>query len=314
MSNPPNSPTFALPPFDHVKADVILRSSDGVDFRVFRLFLSLASPFFETLFDLPQPSEEANADMEIKDGLPVIPVSEGSKTLDSLLRFCYPCTLAGDPVIEDFREIINVLDAAKKYSLDAIQPAVCKSLFTPKILEAHSLRCFAIACRARMQEQCDLAAKYTLREPLIPGWFKEIELITSTELLSLLTYHRKCSSAVQTLKDDLSWIPAELQPRYGSSCRCSDKESWRSSGTPDWWKGFIVSTFLDLLDKPCAESIQSNVEQVKRTFFTTTSWGTPMRDCTLCREVAPDRLRELTVIFANKVEEVTSKVKLGLKL
>ncbi|KAI6016152.1 hypothetical protein PISMIDRAFT_685310 [Pisolithus microcarpus 441] len=314
MSHPPNSPTFALPPFDHVKADVILRSSDGVDFRVFRLFLSLASPFFETLFDLPQPSEEANVDMEIQDGLPVIPVSEGGKTLDSLLRFCYPCTLAEDPVIEDFREIINVLDAAKKYSLDAIQPAVCKSLFTPKILRANSLRCFAIACRARLQEQCILAAKCTLREPLVPGWFKEIELVTSTELLSLLTYHRKCSDAVQTLKDDLSWIPAELKPRYGSSCECPDGEFKKSSGTPDWWKSFLFSTFLDLLDKPCAESIQSNIEKVKRTLRNEgTPWAVSPRGCKLCREVAPDRLRELTIVFANKLEEVTSKVKLSLK-
>ncbi|KAI5992385.1 hypothetical protein F5J12DRAFT_897285 [Pisolithus orientalis] len=74
MSDSEDSPTVALPPFDHEKADVILRSSDGADFRVFRLFLSLASPFFETLFDLPQPSEETNTDMEIKDRLPVIPV------------------------------------------------------------------------------------------------------------------------------------------------------------------------------------------------------------------------------------------------
>ncbi|KAI5987106.1 hypothetical protein EDD15DRAFT_1509830 [Pisolithus albus] len=307
-----NSPARASSPFDHMKADLILRSSDGVDFRVFRLFLSLASPFFETLFDLPQPSEEANADMEIKDGLPVIPVSEGSKTLDPLLRLCYPCTLAEDPVIEDFGEIIDVLDAAKKYSLDAIQSAVCKSLFTPKILEAHSLRCFAIACRARMQEQCDLAAKYTLREPLVPGWFKEIELVTSTELLSLLTYHRGCSSAVQTLKDDLSWIPAELKPRYASSCECSDGEFKRGPGPPDWWKRFIASTFLDLLDKPCAESIQSNVEQVKRTLRNST-WAGSACGCKFCREVAPDRLRELAIIFVNKLEEITSKVKLDLK-
>ncbi|KAI5980460.1 hypothetical protein F5J12DRAFT_732678 [Pisolithus orientalis] len=147
MSNSQDPPALALPPFDHVKADVILRSSDGVDFRIFRLFLSLASPFFETLLDLPQPSEETDTDMEIKDGLPVIPVSEDSKTLDSLLRFCYPCTLAEDPVLEDFRELIYVLDAAKKYSLDAIQQAVRKSLFIPKILEMNSLCCFAVACR-----------------------------------------------------------------------------------------------------------------------------------------------------------------------
>ena len=85
--------TYAAAPFDHAKADIILRSSDNIDFRVFKLFLSLASPFFETLFDIPQPDEE-NGDQEIKDGLVVVPVTEDSKTLDALLRFCYPCTLA----------------------------------------------------------------------------------------------------------------------------------------------------------------------------------------------------------------------------
>ena len=85
--------TYAAAPFDHAKADIILRSSDKSDFRVFKLFLSLASPFFETLFELPQPTQ-ASEDQEIKDGLAVIYMPENSKTLDILLRFCYPCTLA----------------------------------------------------------------------------------------------------------------------------------------------------------------------------------------------------------------------------
>ncbi|KAI6149875.1 hypothetical protein BKA82DRAFT_390182 [Pisolithus tinctorius] len=87
--NMTHSPARASSPFDHVKAVVILRSSNGVDFRVFKLFLTLASPLFETLFDLPQPSEGTNTDMEIRDGLPVIPVSEDSKT-----RFTPPLLLS----------------------------------------------------------------------------------------------------------------------------------------------------------------------------------------------------------------------------
>ncbi|KAI6016151.1 hypothetical protein BKA83DRAFT_2048160 [Pisolithus microcarpus] len=302
MSNSQDSPTFALPPFDHVKADVILRSSDGVDFRVFKLFLSLASPFFETLFDLPQPSEAANADMEIKDGLPVIPVSEGSKTLDSLLRFCYPCTLAEDPVIEDFREIINVLDAAKKYSLDAIQPAICKSLFTPKILEANSLRCFAIACRARMQDECVLAAKYTLRGPLVPEWFEEIELITSAELLSLLAYHRKCSKAVVALKDNLSRVFPDVNLDHDYSC---EERRRTTPNRSDGCGGFIDSTFVDLLDRPSAETIQTNVEKAVQTV--------QQRQCTNCRRSVPSRLRELATVFTNQLEEVISPITLNLK-
>src|SRR5258708_4880046 len=67
METPMDTPmeTCASAPFDHAKADVILRSADGVEFRVFMLFLSLASPFFETLFGLPQAPDGA-ADQEMK--------------------------------------------------------------------------------------------------------------------------------------------------------------------------------------------------------------------------------------------------------
>ena len=68
---------YAAVPFDHTKADIILRSSDNIDFHIFKLCLSLASPFFETLFDIPQHIEE-NRDQEIKDRLAVIPVTEDS--------------------------------------------------------------------------------------------------------------------------------------------------------------------------------------------------------------------------------------------
>ncbi|ETW75378.1 hypothetical protein HETIRDRAFT_456000 [Heterobasidion irregulare TC 32-1] len=45
-------------PFDEPHADVILRSSDNTDFRVYENILSLASPFFRELFSLPQPPDE----------------------------------------------------------------------------------------------------------------------------------------------------------------------------------------------------------------------------------------------------------------
>ena len=66
-------------PFDHSLADVILRSSDKIDFRVFKLFLSLASPVFETMFSLPQPTEGVNPDEGTTDKLPVMPLSEDAK-------------------------------------------------------------------------------------------------------------------------------------------------------------------------------------------------------------------------------------------
>ncbi|KIN97053.1 hypothetical protein M404DRAFT_104388, partial [Pisolithus tinctorius Marx 270] len=308
-------------PFDHARADVILRSSDDVDFRVFKLFLSLASPFFETLFDLPQPSEEMNTDVEMKDGLPVIPVSEDNKTLDPLLRFCYPCTLAEDPALEDFRDIVNVLEAAKKYSLDTVAKTVCKSLFNPKILEANSLRCFAIACCTRMQDECALAARYMLWEPLVPTWFEEIELITSTELLTLLVYHRKCATAIQALKVDLSWITTEYtqwaaapwmvgKTSSGSYCNCARSSSGKyplfyGNTVAQWWEAFMDSTFLDLQEKPCAETIRQDVEKAIQ--------SVRQRNCGHCSAVVPGGMRDFGTVFINKVEEIISKVTLSLR-
>ncbi|KAI6149640.1 hypothetical protein BKA82DRAFT_161490 [Pisolithus tinctorius] len=316
MSDSQDLTPYASLPFDNEKADVILRSSDNIDFRVFKLFLSLASPFFETLFDLPQPSEEMSTDVEIKDGLPVVPVSEDSKTLDPLLRFCYPCTLADDPALEDFRDVINVLEAAKKYSLDAIERTVCKSLFNPKILETNSLRCFSIACRARLQDECILAAKYTLREPLLPMWFEEIKLITSTELLALLTYHRKCGTAVQALKNDFTWITTEYphtrathwmtalrSDGYNNCCQRTISGRYpalHGYGVAQWWEAFMDATFLDLQDKPCAETILRNVEEAIR--------AVRQRNCAYCSVSALGGMREFGSLFIRKAEELISGV------
>ncbi|KAF8186052.1 hypothetical protein K438DRAFT_1476980, partial [Mycena galopus ATCC 62051] len=68
-------------PFDDLTADITLRSCDGCDFRVHRLVLSRASPFFDGMFSLPQLAE----DVEV----PVISVSETGRLLDRFLRLWY---------------------------------------------------------------------------------------------------------------------------------------------------------------------------------------------------------------------------------
>ncbi|KAG6331392.1 hypothetical protein ID866_7697 [Astraeus odoratus] len=182
MSQSPPTPTSASPPFDSPKADVILRSSDNIDFRVFKFILSLSSTFFEMLFSLPQPPEEISADTETMEGLPVIPVSEDSKTLDAFLRFCYPCNIVADPVLKDCLDLLKLLEAAKKYSFDALEEKICKDIIHPKALEKDSLQCFAVACHARLKNEIAIAAKHTLREPLIPACFENIKFLSPSEL------------------------------------------------------------------------------------------------------------------------------------
>ncbi|KIJ07869.1 hypothetical protein PAXINDRAFT_102777 [Paxillus involutus ATCC 200175] len=315
--------TYAASPFDHAKADVILRSSDNIDFRVFKLFLSLASPFFATLFDIPQPTEQSE-EQESKDGLAVISVSEDSSTLDALLRFCYPCTLAEHPSLENLKEIVDVLDAAKKYSLDTIERKVGQALSNPKILEVEPLRCFAIAHRGQLRDETLLAARYTLGQPLIPSWFEEIELLTATDLLALLTYHQKCGDAAYALKTDTSWI----KTHYGSSQACSWLSGYYTSSqgsrkqckcpktdTPkykvyasdslQWWEDFMEKTLLALRGKPCGATVMTSVEE--------TVQYVKGLGCSGCSPQIAESMRSFSALFVREVEEKVSKVTLELK-
>ena len=329
--------TYAAAPFDHPKADVILRSSDNVDFRVFRLFLSLASPVFEALFDIPQPTK-LSGDQEVRDGLAVIPVSEDSKTLDMLLRFCYPCTLAEDPSLDVLKDAMDVLDAAMKYSLDVIEKRARQAISSPKILEAAPLQCFAIAHRGHLREETLLAAKHTLTQPLIPSWFQEIELISASALLSLLTYHNRCGDAVYALRLDLSWIKSH----YGSSQACSwlsppqaisNQQQYqycnycgtnrpinvnntttcgcaRVVGTAkymlfdaqvlQWWEDFMEETFTALRDKPCKSTVQACAEK--------TVQAVKAQNCQACSPKITEGMRDFVDLFVGKVEEVVSQV------
>ena len=309
--------TYAAAPFDHAKADIILRSSDNVDFRVFKLFLSLASPFFETLFDIPQPAEDVG-DQEVKDGLAVVRVTEDSKTLDALLRFCYPCTLADDPKIEVLQDAADILEAARKYSLDVIEKKARQAISNPKILEAESLRSFAIAHRGGLREETLLAAKYTLSQPLIPSWFQEIKLLTAADLLSLLTYHRKCGNAVYALRLDVSWI----ESHYGSSQACSwlsgqyhyhgpgmrdcgcSRSSRRKYGifnvSLQWWEDFMEEALTVLRDKPCKETLQATAEK--------TVQAIQSLNCQACSLKISEGMRDFVDFFAMKIEEAVSQV------
>jgi hypothetical protein len=82
-----NSATSPLEPFDVPDANLIIRSSDLVDFRVHKPILAMAAPFFKDLLSLPQPP-----DSETVDGLPMVQLSESSELLNSLISILYPVT------------------------------------------------------------------------------------------------------------------------------------------------------------------------------------------------------------------------------
>ena len=68
---------------------MILRSSDGAESRMHKLDPSRASPVFESMLSLPQPTDERAVDRS-RDGLPVVRMTETAAVLEAVLRFCVP--------------------------------------------------------------------------------------------------------------------------------------------------------------------------------------------------------------------------------
>ncbi|KAG2075596.1 hypothetical protein BDR04DRAFT_1149935 [Suillus decipiens] len=313
-------PTCASAPFYHAKADVILRSADDVEFRVFKLFLSLASPFFEALFDLPQ-APDGDSEQEMKDGLAVIAVSEDSKTLDSFLRFCYPSTLAEDPSLDNLTDALPVLAAARKYSLEIIERKVCQALANPRVLETEPLRYFAIARNAQLKHETITAARYNLRQPLVPALFAEINLITASDLLALLTYHKKCIIAVQVFTKDLRW----MTDHYGSLAGCgwlfnrSSPSSYNQhccgQGTDTrffpwntaplaWWTTYMQEIHDLLHDSPSGDTVRAAAD---RTIQKVRSAG-----CNACSGRVKEAMTEFSNLLARKVEEAIAPIELEM--
>jgi len=189
-----------------------------------------------------------------------------------------------------------------------------------------------------------MAARYTLRLPLIPAWFAEIELISASDLLALLTYHKKCSVAVEPLLANLSWV----QSHYGSSSACSwlfPKLKKVNKNPPDvfgfngsisakpspmtspewecdcarsyaaelklwdalpfaWWATYMKETFAMLQDRPSGDNVRADVE---KTIQKVRSAG-----CIICSARVKENMEEFSNLLAVKVEEATAKVRIWI--
>lgn len=147
VQNAATGPTEIAPrPFDRADADVILRSSDHIDFHVHRAKLSIASSFFNAMFSLPQTSD-THLDVQVVD------VTEDSSTMNAILRMCYPVV---DRSISSFAVLSSALRAALKYDME-LAVELCKQSLR---LWVHSqpLQVYAVACRVEDESIARLAA------------------------------------------------------------------------------------------------------------------------------------------------------------
>ncbi|KAF7309147.1 BTB domain-containing protein [Mycena kentingensis (nom. inval.)] len=221
------SATNAPPP------DVILRSSDDVDFYVHRVVLGVASPFFADLFELAQPGGGGGGER-----------APGGTRLRARAD---PRQGAKGPTLDDLRQILEIL--VSKYQVDGVA-ALGRRLLREHMRE-DAVGVFAVACALRWGDIAREAAFETLRHPIRefnaaaePGTAQPV-FVTSLQVQvvhtsattatptsaaaspqlghlpastyhALLAYHASCAAVAEASTTALAWLPYAAVP--GGEC------------------------------------------------------------------------------------------------
>lgn len=288
-------PTNAESPFDpgNKRADIILRSSDLVDFHAIKLILIMTSTIFADMFSLPQNSTTAG---ETKDGLPIVQMQEESHALYPLLLYCCsrgaflekckPDTIEGGHTL---------LEISHKFAVESLERWALTAIAD---LSGHNenLRVFALAVFCGHEEEACLAIKKLLsvplcKEKLVP----ELEMITAGDFFQMEQYRRACVAAAgpvvagESAHSTVAWD--DFNCIVGS---CADPGSRR----PLWLKEYLMSISCAVKERPCGEAVvdENFMERAKKGAYS----------CSVC-------VRRLPVFYnytAHLVQEVDRVISL----
>jgi BTB/POZ domain len=315
--NPTSPPIFqnAGYPFEDRlgDADVILRSTkSNVDFYVLKTFLSYASPFFKQMFTLPQ--DGVNQDM--KDGLPIIPVEEDEETVNLLLIRCYPRFLAQPDKNPDLGSLILVLEASRKYQMEDVEKYIRAEVVAERFMTSQPMRVYAIAIRHGLVREATLAARETLRLPLLGReYIDELEDITAGALYRLQSFHMLCSDAAVHVATHLEWLTSDKFTWF--ECAECSRFSVNTSITPvtiaghrrkrvlsKWWADYMTQATAALGTKPSGATV-IHVELMDDALR-------KANQCSSCRGRVFEEMREFSGAFATEVDRATSDVSIPI--
>ncbi|TCD67831.1 hypothetical protein EIP91_011893 [Steccherinum ochraceum] len=201
--------------FHDPQADIILRSCDSVDFRVYKTILAQASPFFHTTLTLPQ-TENVNANAGTKN-IPVIDMAEDSEFLEAMLMFCYPVSC--DPITDADNPpklLRVVLEIARKFEIARARS--CATAYMVNIAATDPVLVYALSCQygfvdlARRAAECSLQfrADFLLR----PHPEAELSHLTAEAFRSLMMYHDRCRQAAELWATSWGVVYGWRIPRY----------------------------------------------------------------------------------------------------
>ncbi|KAI0077513.1 hypothetical protein K474DRAFT_1697669 [Panus rudis PR-1116 ss-1] len=181
----------------HNDGNIMLRSSDGKDFQVYKEILLVASPLFRDMFTLPQPSDTTNLSPSTE--CPVIELEEDAETLEYILRLCYP--IPSPPQLQSLPHIKQVLKASLKYDIEKVI-LLMKERFR-EVGRLSPKEMYAYACQLRLEKEARVAAE-ELRRTYKPRKCTGCSAVN--EELALVNY---CKVASSVFHSEMAGLPAK---------------------------------------------------------------------------------------------------------
>ena len=179
-------------------ADLVLRSSDSIDFFITGALVRVVSSVFDEMFPLKEH--------ETKDGWPVICVQESSRTLHPLLRIVYHDMDELDT--EDWQLYRDIVLAVRKYKMASIERKLRKQVTASSLILNQSLRIYILATMFGWKEVQKAAVLNMLSQPLSEmAYISELSLLTGADLYRLVRFRFDCGDeACKVFEADRSYL------------------------------------------------------------------------------------------------------------
>eukprot|EP00918_Siedleckia_nematoides_P036505 GHVU01079291.1.p1 GENE.GHVU01079291.1~~GHVU01079291.1.p1 ORF type:complete len:331 (+),score=22.51 GHVU01079291.1:121-1113(+) len=210
-----SAPRSAGDPFTDANADIIVRSSDTVDFRVHKMLLTKLFHSFEDMLGAPMLGTGTQASHE---GLPVVELAEPYEVLDHLLRLLYPVpfpdTSGNWPIL---LAVCIALDkyGAKFYPLPIVHALLlaAKASDGPGPGIVYVLSCRHPSLNDLLVEVAKLSLHDVCRLDNVPKDL--LSGMSATQYHAFIDYQNRCRQAAQnaTIPENIiDWLPIDKLP------------------------------------------------------------------------------------------------------
>ncbi|KZV63948.1 hypothetical protein PENSPDRAFT_553982, partial [Peniophora sp. CONT] len=142
--------------FNAPDAEIILRSSDNIDFAVHKSILQFVAPVFSDMLSLPPAADT------LSEERPVVEMEEDSDSLRLLLSFSYPRGFIPEPALSNLADIKRSALMARKYDIEFMRDKAERALIDSSIPPAVA---YAVSWRFEYSIALRKAARRTLEQP-----------------------------------------------------------------------------------------------------------------------------------------------------